>query len=106
VRIGVPLVLIAGDQIHQYALKHEYDASMTSIERVAGEIETIQSKADTQAAPSAPVAPAPTSQSGDKQSKSAQRKEGGETAPNALSPTAPSSDDGQARSWWRKAKER
>ena len=106
VRIGVPLVLIAGEQIHQYALKPEYDASRTSIQRVAGEIESIQSSADTQAAPSAPVAPAPTSQSGDKQSKSAQRKEGVEPAPNALAPAAPSSDDGQAKSWWRKAKER
>ncbi len=104
VRIGVPLVLIAGEQIHQYALKSEYDASTTLIERVAGEIESIQRNAET--APSAPAAPAPTSQSGDDQSKSAQRKEGVETAPNALAPTAPSSDDRQAKSLWGSAWDR
>lgn len=105
VRIGVPLVLVAGGEIHQYALKPDYDDSRTSIERLTGNFKSAQGNEDAEAAPSPPAAPMKMSQSDDDPSKSAQRKEGVETAPPALAPTAPSSDDGQAKSLWGKLRD-
>ncbi len=75
VRVGFPLVLVAGEQLHQQLMKTEYEASKASIQDVAASF-------------------------GD-----AHRMEAMEKALTPPPPSAPAGEEAAAKGWWEKARD-